>query len=78
MFQIQNTKWNARIVCFAYDIKGILFLFVGNEARHFILKEDTNANRNLANTPEQPTYTYREIYGLNVSYVGMFLYDVTL
>lgn len=48
----------------------MIFCFLGNEARHFTLKEDTIANRNAATTVIPPTYEYVFVKGTNVSYVG--------
>ena len=45
-------------------------LVLGNEARHFTLKEDTTANKNLGTTAAPPTYSYIHLFGTNISFVG--------
>ncbi|XP_071121965.1 uncharacterized protein [Mytilus edulis] len=46
-----------------------LDLFAGNEARHFTLKEDTTANKNIGTTAAPPTYSYIHLFGTNISFV---------
>ena len=44
---------------------------LGNEAGHFKLKEDTSANRLAATPPPDIVYTYTNLPGVNVPFVGM-------
>lgn len=52
------------------------FCILGNEARHFTLKDDTTPNRNAATAPAVVPPTYTTIDGL--SFVGKYYVQLSL
>jgi len=47
----------------------------GNEAGHYKLKEDTSANRLTATPPPDVVYSYTNLLGIEVPFVGMCFCD---
>ena len=63
-------KWPVYLCLYCISCNNTWFVFTGNEARHFTLKDDTVANRDATTTLAPPTYDYVYINGTNISYVG--------
>ena len=45
-------------------------IIIGNEARHFTVKEDTPSVRSDAEPPETTNYNYTSLLGVSVPFVG--------
>ena len=86
LFSINKYLHSDQIICSNRQLNSViedhfqqqklLFMFcTGNEAGHHKLKEDTSANRLAATPPPDVVYSYTNLLGIEVPFVGMCFCD---